>query len=232
VCSSDLRERWRELPLVTEVAEYAGQPSILISATQLGLGYSQTAARRIVSEWMDFFASGPSPIRELEFTSRTPKRLFETLAAQTQLERLEVKWGDYDDLAPLSDMTRLRELVLKGASSVTSVAPLQRLNAVGFLQLEGLKSVSGLAPIAEMLAVTNLDLGGDWMSPRIAHVDSIVFLERMPQVTDLLLHSIIVDDRDYSPLLRMPNLERVRVMKTRGMRPSFDELVSSLPWDG
>jgi len=83
-----------------------------------------------------------------------------------------------------------------------------------------------------MTGVVDLDVGGDWMSPRNVHVDSIAFLDRMPQLRELLLHTITVDDRDYSPLMRLPNLEQVRVMKTRGMRPSIEELKAALPWSG
>jgi hypothetical protein len=46
------------------------------------------------------------------------------------------------------------------------------------------------------------------------------------------LHTTVVDDRDYSPLLALPALTRVHVMATRGMTPTIDELKSALPWDG
>ena len=65
------------------------------------------------------------------------------------------------------------------------------------------------------------------MSPRIAHVDSVAFLRQMPQLRSLLLHTIIVDDLDYSPILELQNLEAVAVMKARGMRPAWD---NSPPW--
>ncbi|WP_269937331.1 hypothetical protein [Arthrobacter sp. HY1533] len=52
----------------------------------------------------------------------------------------------------------------------------------------------------------------------------------MTNLQHLLLHTIIVDDLDYSPLLRMPNLESVRVRPAQGMRPTIDELKSALPW--
>jgi hypothetical protein len=84
---------------ITSVAEYGGQPRIDIAATQLDDSYTAAQARRIVAEWIEFLAAGPTPIRELRFVTRTPKRLFEALVAQTQLEALHVKWGDYDDLS-------------------------------------------------------------------------------------------------------------------------------------
>lgn len=58
----------------------------------------------------------------------------------------------------------------------------------------------------------------------------MAFLAQMPQLRHLLLHSLVVDDLDYSSLLSLPNLRSVRVMATRGMKPSFDRLVELLPW--
>lgn len=39
---------------------------------------------------------------------------------------------------------------------------------------------------------------------------------------------MIVDDLDYSPLLALTNLTELRVMPTRGMSPSHDELSSAI----
>jgi hypothetical protein len=47
----------------------------------------------------------------------------------------------------------------------------------------------------------------------------------------LLLHTLIVDDLDYHPLLSLPNLRKVRVMATRRMTPSIEELIARLPWE-
>jgi hypothetical protein len=53
-----------------------------------------------VDEWVDLLGT-PTELTELEFTTRTPKRLFAALAGQSQLESLKVKWGDYADLRPI-----------------------------------------------------------------------------------------------------------------------------------
>ena len=41
---------------------------------------------------------------------------------------------------------------------------------------------------------------------------------------------VIVDDRDYSTLLALPGLMSVRVVASRDMRPTYDELERTLPW--
>lgn len=216
--------------IITRLAEYEGQTTVVVAATQLGSDYTDSEARRIVKEWEEFLSFGPSPIRDLQFVTRTPKRLFEALRGQTQLHGLKVKWGDYADLTPLTGMTHLRRLHLRGASSVQDVQPLASLVGVEDLMIEDLRRVRDLSPLANMSGVTDLELGGDWMTPRVARVESFGFLRRMPQLRKLLLHTIAADDLDYSAILDLPNLTSVRVMQVRGMRPSLDVLKAETPW--
>jgi hypothetical protein len=220
-----------QVPLITAVAEYAGQQAIRVSATQLGYRYSSSDARKIVAEWVEFLASGPSPIQDLQFVSRTPRRLFDALAGQRQLRRLSVKWGDFEDLSALSDLTDLSYLRLGGASSVRSLSPLSALSGVVELELASLRHARDLGPIGTMHGVTSLEVCGDIWSPRVAHVDSISFLRQMPQLRRLRLDTLVVDDLDYSPILELPNLQSLRVWKARGMRPKFDGLAASTAWD-
>ncbi len=219
-----------DAPLLTEVAEYTGQETVRVSCTQLGPRYSATQARNVVNDWIKFFAAGPSPIRDLEFTSRTPKRLFASLHSQTQLRRLAIKWGDYEDLSVLADLSELRELSLRGASCVTSLHPLTGLPTLERLAIESLRRAHDMTPLGRLTHLTGLELGGDWMAPRIAHVDSIGFLRQLTSLEELELHTIIVDDLDYSPLLDLPRLRSVWMREARGMTPSHEQLRAMLPW--
>ena len=219
-------------PKVTRVMEYEGQAAVRIAATQLGTAYTEAQAKRVVKEWEEFFSAGPSPIRELEFVSRTPRRLFDALGGQTQLHSLNVKWGDYADLRPLAGMTQLRTLRLRGASAVQDLQPLADLVNVQNLQVEGLRRVRDLSPLASLTGVTDLEVGGMWMTPRVVRVESVAFLRKMPQLRTLILHTLAADDLDYSAVLDLPNLTAVRVMQVRGMTPSIEDLKSRLPWSG
>lgn len=227
------RSRGREaapLRIVTEVSQYRGERAIGVACTQLGPEYTTTRARKIVDEWARFFAAGPSAIAELHFVTRTPQRLFASLEGQSQLRRLVVKWGDYQDLSVLGSMTQLETLQLGGASSVRSLEPLARLTTLTGLELEALRHARDASPLASLTGLRRLELGGDWMSPRIAHIDSIAWLPSLHNLEHLLLHTVIVDDLDYAPLLALPKLRAVRVMEARGMRPSYAELKTRLPW--
>jgi hypothetical protein len=50
----------------------------------------------------------------------------------------------------------------------------------------------------------------------------------MPQLRRLRLDTLLVDD---APVLALPNLQSLMVTKAKGMRPTFDDLVASTPWD-
>jgi hypothetical protein len=173
------------VPVLTTVAEYAGQPAIRVAATQLGPRYSSSDAKRIVAEWVEFFASVPSPIQDLGLVSRTPNRLFEALAGQRQLQRLSVKWGDFEDLSPLSELRNLSYLRLAGASKVRDLRPLAELSAVAELELESLRHAHDLRPIGAMSGVTSLGIAVAVWSLRIAHVDSISFTTSKIRQTNL-----------------------------------------------
>jgi len=216
---------------MVEVVEYQGETSIALAATQLGSAYSETRKRQIVDEWVHFFESGPTRIRTLHFLTRTPKRLFAALSAQVQLTSLQVKWGDYDDLLVLSQMNGLVTLRLRGASGVRDLRPLAGLQAVQTLQVEGLRGLVDAGPVGQMRSVTDLELGGNWMTPKNVRIKSAAFLAQMPQLRRLLLHTLIVDDLDYHPLFSLPRLQQVRVMATRGMSPPMEDLIERLPWD-
>jgi Leucine-rich repeat (LRR) protein len=219
-----------QLPTITAVDEYEGQEAIAVRATQLGTDYSASRARRIVADWVRFLSAGPSPIRTLRFTTRTPSRLFEALAGQPQLQSLEIKWGDYADLSPLGGMPGLESLTLRGASKVSSVEPLAVITSLRSLAIEGFQEIANPSPLGRLTALTELELGGNWIAPRNGHLPSIAFLRELPGLAEVLLHTVIVDDKDYSPLMDLPHLRKVRVMAVQGMDPSIEDLKAALPW--
>ncbi|PWJ24337.1 hypothetical protein ATK17_0425 [Branchiibius hedensis] len=218
-----------KVPILIEASEYEGQPAIVVACSQLGSRYTPARAKKIVEEWIELLG-GPMPLVDLEFTTRTPKRVFAALSGQPQLTRLAVKWGDYADLRPIAAMTQLRSLELRGASAVTDLRPLMGLDRLEVLAVEGFRSIAEPSPLVSLHGLRELELGGDWMTPRNGHIATIGFMRELRHLEELLLHTLIVDDLDYGPLLELPSLRAVRVMKVRGMRPNHDELRRRLPW--
>lgn len=227
-----VRHRPSTPPTLTEASEYAGQETVRVSCTQLGPSYSPGQARRILEGWVDLLSGGPTAITDLQFVSRTPKRLFAALGGQPQLRRLVVKWGDYHDLTVLEPMTQLRHLELRGASAVTDLRALAHLARLETLSVEGFDRIADTSPLARLTHLADLELGGKWAAKHNGHINSIDFISALEALTTLLLHTVVVDDLDYTPLLALPRLRSVRVMAVRGMRPTHEELKSRLPWSG
>lgn len=182
-----------------------------------------------MDQWCKFFAAGPCAITDLAFASRTPKRMFASLRGQTQLRSLAVKWGDYEDLGTLTGMHELKELSLGGASSVRTLGAIGEMPQLRQLAVESLRHVRDLSPLGTLTRLRVLEVGGDWKAPRIVHVDSVAFVRNLPRLERLVLHTMIVDDLDYSPLLELDHLKELRVMPARGMRPSHEELCAAIP---
>lgn len=214
--------RWLKRP-----SDYNGEEAIYVEATQSD-DLTATQMKKLVQAWMEFFESGPSPVKSLEFITRTPRRLFETLTHQTQLEYLKVKWGDYSDLSPIMNMPNLNTLKFQSAPAVKNLEPLAGNIAIRTLEINGLRDAHDMAPIGTMTALRTLHLGGDGNSLRIAHIDSLDFIHNLPQLEDLLLQGLIVDSKDYGPLLTLKNLKNSWVMESRGMRPKIEELSEHL----
>ena len=217
-------------PVLIEASEYEGQAEIRVSCTQLGTSYKPSRARRVVDDWIHLLGAGPTELTSIEFVSRTPSRLFAALAGQTQLQRLAVKWGDYTDLGVLQRLRELRDLQLRGASQVADVSGLAQLTQLRRLALEGFRSIPDTSPLGVLVSLTDLELGGNWATPRNGHLNRIDFLHQLSNLETVLLHTVMVDDRDYSPLLALPYLKSVRVMAVPDMQPSYDDLKSTLPW--
>jgi len=98
------RER---VPLLTEAGEYNGQSAIAVACTQLGPEYTAGRDKRVLDEWVDLLGTR-TELTELEFRTRTPKRLFAALAghvAQSQVGRLRRPESDRRDERPSSPRT-------------------------------------------------------------------------------------------------------------------------------
>lgn len=213
------------VPTLVEVAEYSGESRVNVLATQLSVPASR--ANRVLNGWIELFASGPTPITHLRFGSRTPARLFNSLRSQTQLEALTLKWGDYSDLSVLNGMSALRNLELGGATALTDLGPLSGLTGLRHLYIEGCKRLTDYGALGKLANIESLSVSDSMDGPRL-HADSIEFVNDLRSMKRLAF-SPIVDSRDYSPLLRLRNLEQVWVRKVNGMSPSMDELAQSIP---
>lgn len=210
---------------MVEAGEYSGEKSLAISATQLSV--PQSRANRVIDGWIEFFERGPSPIIDLEFTTRTPARLFESLRGQTQLQSLELKWGDYADLSVLSGMHELTSLSLGGAAAVTTVEPLGKLHSLSVLGIHGSKRVVDYGPLRHLEGLENLAITAGINGPN-QHADSLEFVRGLVGLR-IFTFAPRIDSLDYSPLLSLQGAELVDIHMVRGMSPSAIDLEWSVP---
>lgn len=218
---------WNVPRTIERPSEYKNDEAVCVEATQND-ALTATQKKKLVQEWVDFFEAGPTPLKRLDFTTRTPRRLFESLQHQTQLEDLRLKWGDYSDLSPILSMPNLHTLKFQSAPAVKTLEPLTGNATIHTLQINGLRDAHDMNPIGTMTSLQTLHLGGDGNSLRIAHIDSLEFIHNLPQLEELMLQGLIVDSKDYSPLLSLKNLKLSWVMASRGMRPKIEELSEHL----
>lgn len=210
---------------VWRVEQYRGQTQLDVVATQLAdKGLKPAAARHVLQEWLEFFEAGPTPIRQLSLRSRVPQTLLDSLAGQTQLESLDVKWGNYADLAALSGLTNLTSLALGGASRVTDLSPLASLSQLRALTVDQAFLVKDLSPLSELVSLRELAYGNCYLGSE-KNVDFSDFEWTRPLANLETLHmpgsrSI---NADFSPLLELPNLVYFRPPLRRAYRKQVFE---------
>lgn len=213
---------------MVEAGEYVGEQAIAISATQLTV--PQSRANRVIDGWIELFENGPTPIVDLSFSSRTPARLFNALRSQTQLQKLDVKWGDYSDLSALVGMKELRSLNLGGATAITTVEPLGSIKSLRELNINGSKRVKDYEPLGRLVGLERLSITESLNGPN-QHAESIEFVRGLTRLKELLF-TPRVDSLDYSPLLSLQHADLVRIHEVRGMSPSAIDLEWAVPGMG
>lgn len=215
--------RWAVSPVLRTADAYNGESAVFIEATQLNV--DRAFATRIVREWCDFFAAGPSPIEELGFISR-PARLWNSLVGQTQLRVLHMKWGDYSDLSVLAQMRGLAELRLGSSPAVTSLEPLASLENLTTLEIENTWRVRDYSPLGRIAGLRHLTVRSG--EGHTARADSIEFLRQLGELETLSWSPPVVS-LDYSPVLDLDRVKKIRLSGQRGMSPSMTDLEWSVP---
>lgn len=171
-----------------------------------------------------------------------------TIASAIQLQDLYVGRYREADLTPLATLTALQRLSMKDWPSVKSLHGLQHLTALTELtialgrylsdiddlgspvgrQLESLnldtcRRISDLRPVAHCTALIYLNLGN------IGDVPTVAPLSELQQLICLYLYeSTNILDGDLSPLLKLGNLNDLRLMNRRHYQPTVNEIKAAL----
>ena len=218
---------------ITQVSQYKGQKSLVINCTQLGDSFTpqyKTAKqkRAVLDEWCDFLRSEQDAFDELNFCTKMPQELFDAVCCQRNLKSLHIKWGSYESLDALADLSSLKCLFIGSGASVKSIAPIAKLVALESLAVENFQKISNYSEFSNLQNLKSLEISGDGLSPKFIHIDSLEFLHQMPGLTSLVILTARLKSKDYSPILSLKSLSHLSLPPQHALFGLFDEL-NALP---
>ena len=218
-------------PIAWRPSQYQGEATIGIAATQLdnkGLGPAER--RRILGEWIEFLSSSPTNIRELQFVSRVPQELLDSVAGQQQIEALAVKWGPYRDVAALGALAHLATLRLAGATALGSLQPLIGLPNLVSLNVSQAHRLDGTNALSELVGLTSLSFGNDHPgSDKSMVIADLRWVEPLQGLRSLALPGTRLVNPDLSPLLALPHLAELTLPLRRAYRKQVFSFAEASP---
>lgn len=196
-----------EVPKLISFSEYKGEPDIELRCTQLD---NKTAKEqlKIVDEWCDHLTHDTLPLKSIWMETRVSQKIFNAICCQTALTSLWIKWGVYPDLQAINKLSNLEHLHLGNGKSITDLSPVGNLKQLKTLESDGLVNVHDYRFLSSLPALRDLDIEGDgFSSMKPVVLPDLKFMESIPWLKRLCLKMVKVQDKDYSPILKIVNLE-------------------------
>ncbi len=223
----------QNIDTIVKVSEYKGQKSLIINCTQLGDSFTpqyKTAKqkRAVLDQWCEFLRSEPDTFNELNFCTKMPQELLDAVCCQRNLKSLHIKWGSYEELDALVNLSHLKSLFIGSGARVKSIAPIAELTGLENLYVENFQKINDYSLFANLQNLKSLEINGDGLSPKFIHIDSLEFLRQMPKLTSLVILVARLKSKDYSPILSLKELTHLSLPPQHKLFGLFDEL-SSLP---
>lgn len=228
------KEEDDKIRCITEVSEYNGETNLRINCTQLGDSFtpqfqSVKEKKRVLNEWCDFLKNSPNSFTELTFVSRMPQELFDAVCCQKNLKRLYIKWGVYKDLSKIENLQKLELLSIGSGAGVASILPISKLTNLIGLSVENFQKISDYSVLSKLKNLESLSILGDGMSPKYIKIDSLNFVEEMLQLRLFRLLTARLQSKDYTPLLKLKNLEHLSLGKSKEIMSLLYEQFLELP---
>jgi len=194
-------------PKLISFSEYKGEADIELQCTQLD---NKTAKEqtKIVDEWCDHLTHDTLPLKSIWMETRVSQKIFNAICCQTGLTSLWIKWGVYPDVSAITQLTNLEHLHLGNGKSITDLSPIGHLHQLKTLESDGLVNVHDYHFLSSLTALQDLDIEGDgFSSMKPVVLPDLKFLENIPWLKRLCLKMVKVEDKDYSPILKIKDLE-------------------------
>jgi hypothetical protein len=223
-------------------SQYKGARRAVIRVSQLASDGVVKASeeKQIEADWIDFLSQRPTRIKDLTVWSRVKQQVVDALTGQSQLEKLNLKWGNYSDLTAIGLLSKLTELELGGARKVADLKPLGGLTSLRKLVVSE-AHVSDLSPIGNLTRLTSLTFGNAYLgSDKTIRILNLDWIEPLVNLQHLWLPGTNLAGLDLAVFAELPKLKtlsiptrarhRAQIFALAGTSKPFRELVKTYEW--
>jgi hypothetical protein len=203
--------------VINKIEEYKGEEYLMLACTQLD---NHTAAEqsKVVNQWCDIFTSQQLPVKIIWFNSRVSQKIVDAVCHQQNLEGLWIKWGVYPDISKLDKLQQLKYLHLGGGSSIEDISSVAALQQLKNFESSHLYKINDYSFLGKMKNITDLTIEGDpYSSMKHVLLDSLQFLEEMPQLQRLELCMTRIKNHSYLPITKLKNLKSLALPKDKDL---------------
>ena len=224
-------------------SQYNGTRRVTIRVSQLASDgvVKLSEEKRIEADWIEFLSQRPTRVKDLTIWSRVKQEVADALSGQSQLQKLNLKWGSYSDLTSIGQLSKLTELELGGARRVVDLKPLSVLTSLRKLVVSESHEVTDLSPISKLTGLTSLTYGNTSLgSDKIVHIQSLEWIEPLVNLRNLQLPGTSLAGLDLAVLARLPKLKtlsvpirarhRAQIFALAETSKPFRDLVKTYEW--
>lgn len=224
-------------------SQYKGARRAVIRVSQLASDGVVNASeeKRIEADWIEFLSQRPTRIKDLTVWSRVKQQVVDALTGQSQLEKLNLKWGSYSDLTAIGQLSKLTELELGGARKVANLKPLGGLTSLRKLVVSESHDVNDLSPISNLTGLTSLTYGNaNPGSDKTVHIQNLDWIEPLVNLQHLRLPGTSLAGLDLAVFAGLPKLKtlsmpirarhRAQIVALAETSKPFRELVKTYDW--
>jgi len=213
--------------------DYRGQTTVELRLAHYSLGRSiENSEAEALETWTNWLENNLSKIKVLKANWASDQRLLEAIATQPQIERLHLERRvKITDLSVLSLMPKLTTLHIADCPPDLDFSPLKKVTSLRHLHVHSRKplrfdTLSGLTQLDSLWIGSGIDPAFDGHAIK---VDDLEFLRPLKQLKRIRIDAVRPNDKDFSVLLTLKNLEQGWYVYFRGQNPSAEEMAKAHP---